>query len=283
MGSGVGTQDASRRDGIGGLELRHGEIDVWVAWIAEAFDSDLAARCRQVLTADELRRSEKFHFDKDRRRHLVTRALVRYVLSRYGSLPPAAWRFQATEFGRPFVVNDDPVVQRLSFNLSHSDKVVMMGVAHDAELGIDVEDLQRKVSLDIATSYFSADEVRQLHALPPARQSRRFLEFWTLKESYVKAQGKGLSIPLDTFGFDLSADDRLVAHFADDLHPQNFHPQNLQPQQTQWRFWQWSPCVDSIAALCVTDAPGVNWRIKARRTIPFVFEAETPVVMGRTS
>ncbi|MEJ2124646.1 MAG: 4'-phosphopantetheinyl transferase superfamily protein [Alphaproteobacteria bacterium] len=195
------------------------------------------------------------------------------MLSRYGSLPPEAWRFSATKFGRPFVVDDDPALQDLRFNLSHSGDTVIMGVSRGAEIGIDVEDLNRNVPLEIATSYFTADEVQQLKALPPEQQPRRFLELWTLKESYIKARGKGLSIPLDQFGFDLSAGDRLTAHFDSSLHP----------QQTRWRFWQWQPCSGSIAALCVEDTPGMNWQVKARAIIPFVLEEETAIVMERAS
>lgn len=255
------------------LELRSGQADVWVAGIADAISQGPVSHYRQVLTEDELAQSERFHFEKDRNRYLVTRALVRCVLSRYGALQPEAWRFSANAFGRPFVVSDDPAVQSLSFNLSHSDNTVIMGIARGAEIGIDVEDLKRNVPLQIADSNFSANEVRQLKALPPDQQPLRFLEIWTLKESYIKARGKGLSIPLRQFEFDLSASDRLTPHFASDLHPQPMH----------WRFWQWRPRSGSIAALCVEDTPGMSWRVKARAIIPFLLEEERSIVMGRTS
>lgn len=255
------------------LELRSGQADVWTAGIAETISLGPVSYYKQVLTADELEQAERFHFEKDRNRYLVTRALVRCVLSRYGFLQPEAWRFGATAFGRPFVVSDDPVVQGLSFNLSHSDNTVVMGVTRGAEIGIDVEDLKRDVPLQIAASNFSVNEVRQLKALPSDQQPLRFLEIWTLKESYIKARGKGLSIPLGQFGFDLEAGDRLTAYFANELNP----------QQMLWRFWQWQPRSGSIAALCVEDAPGMSWRVKAHRIIPFFLEEETPIVMERAS
>ncbi len=265
--------DAGRHARTAGLQLPGGQADVWVAQIAGTINRDLTARYRCVLTPDELRQAERFHFEKDRNRYLITRALVRCVLSRYGTLPPEAWRFQATAFGRPYTVNDDPAVQGLSFNLSHSDKTLVMGVVRGAEIGIDVEELERKVPLEIAANCFSANETAQLNALPPGQRPQRFLELWTLKESYIKARGEGLSLPLGEFGFDLYADDRLAAYFADSLHP----------PEIQWRFWQWYPGPGSIAALCIGAAHGVNWQIKARRIKPFAHEEEIPVVMGRTS
>lgn len=244
------------------LALEPGQTDVWVALADEAPDADLTVWFDQVLTEGERQKHGKFMFEKDRRRYLVTRALVRYVLSRYVPIPPQEWQFEATDFGRPFAVNPHPGVAGLTFNISHSDHVVLIGVTRDCQLGIDVEDLQRKVPIDIADSFFSAGEVRQLRALPPALQARRFLDFWTLKESYIKARGKGLSLPLDQFGFELSVERQLQLYIDPGL---NDAPGN-------WSFWQWHPSADSIAALCIENRPGIEKKITVRRTIPFVQE-----------
>lgn len=242
------------------LTLAPGEIDIWVAMVGDAFDADLAARFDRVLSADERARHGKFLFEKDRRRYLMTRALVRYVLSRYAPIASAQWRFEATAFGRPFIVDPHPAVEDLTFNISHSDQVVLLALTRACRLGVDVEDLHRAVPLDIADSFFSAGEVRQLRSLPPASQARRFLDFWTLKESYIKAHGKGLSLPLDQFGFELSDETTLHAYFDTSL---NDTPRN-------WTFWQWRPTADSIAALCAENRPDVETRITVRRTLPFV-------------
>jgi 4'-phosphopantetheinyl transferase len=45
-----------------------------------------------------------------------------------------------------------------------------------------------------------------LRALPPRQQLDRFVSLWTLKESYVKARGFGLSAPLDAFAFEVNGD-----------------------------------------------------------------------------
>ncbi|WP_158244249.1 4'-phosphopantetheinyl transferase family protein [Trinickia dabaoshanensis] len=244
------------------LLLREGDVDIWVALVAHAPDASLAAQFDSVLTADERIRHGKFFFDKDRRRYLVTRSLVRYVLSRYIPIAPPDWRFEATEFGRPAIANVHPDVPGLTFNISHSDSVVLLGVTRDAQLGIDVEDLQRRVPLDVADGYFAADEVRQLRALPPALQPARFLDFWTLKESYIKARGKGLSIPLDQFAFDLSDGAPVTV---------TFDPR-LGDTPERWSFWQWRPSAESLAALCVENKRGITARISVRRAVPFVSE-----------
>jgi 4'-phosphopantetheinyl transferase len=238
-------QDALGQRVFGQLALRLGDIDIWVAVVGEAPDADLAAQFEQVLTGDERERHGKFVFEKDRRRYLVTRSLVRYVLSRYVPIRPADWRFKVTAFGRPFIINPHPAVSGLTFNISHSDQVALLGVTREGRLGIDIEDLRRNVPLDIAGSFFSSGEVRQLRSLPIASQPPRFLDFWTLKESYIKARGEGLSLPLDKFGFDLSGEGVLQAYFDASL---NDLPVN-------WTFWQWRPTADSLRRFASKTGP----------------------------
>lgn len=244
------------------LTLTPGQVDVWVALVDQACEAGTAGRFEQVLTDEERGKRARFVFEKDRRRYLVTRALVRYVLSRYLPIRPQDWRFGATHFGRPFIVNSHPGVAGLTFNVSHSDEVVLLGVTRDAQLGIDVEDLHRNVPIDMSNSFFSPGEIRQLRSLPPALQARRFLDLWTLKESYIKARGKGLSLPLDQFGFELDIEPQLQAYFEPSLDDS---PRN-------WTFWQWHPSAGSIAALCVENRPGIEKTIKVRRTTLFEIE-----------
>ena len=72
------------------------------------------------------------------------------------------------------------------------------------EVGVDVEDVARDTeTVEIADRFFSPFEAAALRALPPARHRERFFSYWTLKESYIKARGMGLSLPLELFSFHL--------------------------------------------------------------------------------
>jgi 4'-phosphopantetheinyl transferase len=244
--------------------LPAGRVEVWAAFVGELDEAQAALQFEQVLSAQERARHGRFVFEKDRRRYLLTRSLVRYVLSRYVPLPPAAWRFEATAFGRPMVADPHPVARGLNFNISHSDRVVLLGVTRERELGIDVEDLLRPAPLEIADSYFAPAEVRQLRALAPELQPRRFLDVWTLKESYIKARGQGLSLPLDRFAFHLEGNRSLRVHFDAELDE----------SPRRWSFWQWNPSPDSIAALCVQNQAGVAADIRVRHVVPFVHEQD---------
>jgi len=80
-------------------------------------------------------------------------------------------------------------------------------IAPSQESGIDVENVERPgETIEVADRYFSCFESAALRALPVEAQHRRFFEYWTLKEAYIKARGLGLSLPLEQFSFHIEAD-----------------------------------------------------------------------------
>jgi len=146
--------------------------------------------------------------------------MARSILSRYASVHPSKWRFASNPFGRP-EITEPAHAAHLRFNLSHADGLVALVVSAHYEVGVDVERIGRQPAMEVAESRFAPSEVAALRALPDAEQARRFLEYWTLKEAYLKARGSGLSVPLDQFSFDLSRPGRPRIRFQpgfDDDH-----------------------------------------------------------------
>ena len=181
------------------IVLTEGEVHLWcVAWSA-LDDPTLLARYRDLLTDEERTAHGRFYFEEGRREYLMTRALVRDVLSRYApEIEPAAWRFVRSKYGRPSVAPELGTFD-CRFNLSNTKGLVVCAISRD-EIGADVEAISRgEKVLPIAETVFSDEELRTLRALPKAAQERRAIELWTLKESFIKARGMGLSLPLDRF------------------------------------------------------------------------------------
>src|SRR2546422_10603738 len=87
------------------IPLTPAEIHVWLASYDEITDERLHAAYRELLDAAEKEQEPRFYFARDRRRYLVTRALVRTVLSRYVSIHPTEWIFSTNAYGRPGIVN----------------------------------------------------------------------------------------------------------------------------------------------------------------------------------
>jgi 4'-phosphopantetheinyl transferase len=154
------------------------------------------ARLLPLLSADERARLERFRFERDRLLFLVAHALLRITLSRCSDVAPEAWQFGAGSHGRPEIAAP---ASRMRFSLSHTQGLAACAVVLDRDIGVDVESLSRETAVDVAERFFSPREVRELRETPIDDRHGRFLEYWTMKEAYVKARGLGLSLPLDRF------------------------------------------------------------------------------------
>src|SRR5687768_10014872 len=108
-------------------------VDVWRADLTLP-DSELV-RLSASLDAEEKRRAARFHFDRDRRRFLAARGLLRHILARYAGTDPEHVALGYGQQGKPFLL-ENPDIQ---FNLSHTGDVLVVGVARGLPLGIDVE------------------------------------------------------------------------------------------------------------------------------------------------
>lgn len=248
-------------------------IDLWCTYISEIGDDSLWLRYDTLLTADERARQARFRFARDQRRYLVTRALVRTVLSRYAAVRPGEWAFSAGAHGRPAIAGP-ACAPALEFNISHSADLVMLGVTAGRTLGLDVESFEAR-DADIAglDRYFAAEESASLLSLQPRERRRRFFELWTLKESYIKARGMGLAIPLDAFRFELTGERGLTLHMRTGLGDSPQH----------WRLWLLAPRPGYLAAVCAARGEEAAPRIIVREVIPLASEKIVSVAPTRST
>ena len=146
-----------------------------------------------TLAGDERNRSERFRFERDRKRFVVARGALRDVLGYHIGTRPDRVRFAYNAFGKPQLSPE--FGSRLKFNLSHSADLAVIAVAPDADVGVDVECVREEASeyLELARCFFSADDVDVLRTLPSHLKTDTFFRYWTKTEAYVKACGEGLA------------------------------------------------------------------------------------------
>lgn len=248
------------------------QIDLWFVFDADVRTPGLLDAYRGLLTDEERARGQRFYFERHRRQFLITRALVRTVLSRYfPAVGPEDWRFSANDHGRPAISNNDEAATSVSFNLSHTDGLVLCGVSATPDLGVDIESVERRdTSFDVADRFFSRQEAAALRAGSPQRRRDGFFHYWTLKESYIKARGKGLSIPLDRFSFNPpDAADITISFHA-----------GLEDSPANWRFWLLRPARTYLCAVCAQRLDGPPPTLRAHRIVPLESEMdfECPVL-----
>jgi 4'-phosphopantetheinyl transferase len=160
------------------------------------------AFCVSLLDDDERLRAGRFHFKADRDRFVGRHALLRLMLTRCAPIAPASWRFGTGSHGKPFIVH--PADTGLHFNLSHTKGLVACAVTRAGDIGLDIETIDPGYpALRVADFGFAVEEIAALRKAAPRQRPTIFAALWVLKEAYVKAIGKGLSIPLDSFAFGL--------------------------------------------------------------------------------
>ncbi|MFN0063755.1 MAG: 4'-phosphopantetheinyl transferase family protein [Myxococcaceae bacterium] len=222
------------------LPLPGREVHAWFLRLDRSIHPDVLTYLWTLLDEDERARHSGFRAERHRREFLLSHALLRLTLSRYGPVRAQDWVFHRGEHGRPEVPGQ--AGPKLRFNLSHTDGMALCAVAMDIDVGVDVEEYaQRSAPTDVVDQCFTAEEVADLNRLSGPRQRRRFFEYWTLKEAYVKARGVGLSLPLTRFAF------RLAPPHA----PRISFEQPSDDTPESWQFVQLAPSHRHLAAVAI--------------------------------
>jgi 4'-phosphopantetheinyl transferase len=180
------------------LFLANREVHIWQLSLEQS--PATMSRLSELLAADEKERARRFHFEADRRHFIAGRGWLRMLLARYLGIPPTEIEFTYSEYGKPQIGALNEPEPPLNFNLAHSKGVALYAFTRLGEIGVDIEYIRPEFpDEEIARRFFSASEVARLKDLPIATRPQAFFNCWTRKESFIKAKGLGLSLPLDQF------------------------------------------------------------------------------------
>lgn len=169
-------------------------------------DIDIAlADAESTLCDEERRRAASFVFTLDRDRFVRGRGYLRRRLGALLGLPPSDVPLATGDRGKPFLEGGG-----VNFNLSNSGPCAVVALTSDAEVGIDLEVLDRWDRLDdqldgLAQMCLTCDEQDALAGLPAAQRVRRFLSFWTAKEARMKLTGEGFALDPLAISLELSS------------------------------------------------------------------------------
>ncbi|MEL6882302.1 MAG: 4'-phosphopantetheinyl transferase superfamily protein [Cyanobacteria bacterium J06607_10] len=178
-------------------------VEVWK--IPLTVSEEILETYVNCLSVDERSRADRFRFPDDRRKFIVARGTLRYLLSEQFDQPPAAIEFCYGEYGKPSV---NPASQaetaqsragscNFHFNISHSGELALCAFGHRRRVGIDLEKLKDIQRLDgMMERCLSTHERYEVAAASNSLQA--FLQRWTCKEAYLKAIGTGLVQPMTT-------------------------------------------------------------------------------------
>jgi 4'-phosphopantetheinyl transferase len=210
------------------LIARRGVLDIWS--IPLELPDAKVLRCETLLACDERERAQRFIRPLDQRRYIVAHAALRILLAKYCGTSVSGVRYATGTHGKPALIGQD--ASGITFNMSHSGELALVGVAMESCVGVDVEELRAvDDARSIARSFFAPGEIAALASAPPADTDAAFLRCWTRKEAFVKAIGGGLSIGLDSFEVDISRAQPALRHIGGDTaSAENWTIVHLEPK-----------------------------------------------------
>ena len=185
---------------------------VYIGSIAPLRDGAVFANALDTLSADDRARILRLRRTDDRCRSLAAMLLLRHALRERGITEYTVAR---GEHGKPFLAG-----QSMFFNLSHAGEYAMCAVS-DCEIGCDIERIDPEINLAIADRYFCEDEARWMRE-GGTDAVERFFRLWTLKESLMKATGKGFALSPRSFSFCMEGDAPILASDASAFVPCSF-------------------------------------------------------------
>lgn len=175
--------------------------DVSVAYIAAPYDEALIARTTALLSPAEAARYARFHSSADRDMFAAAHGLLRAVIATRAGVPITAvvvtQRCQVCggNHGQPVIPQRAPGAG-LMLSLAHTRSMVVVAWS-DRPVGVDVEDLDRQVTMADLSGALTVNERRAIGELAPASRTRELLRVWVCKEAYCKGLGLGLMQPFD--------------------------------------------------------------------------------------
>ncbi|MET3035907.1 4'-phosphopantetheinyl transferase superfamily protein [Chryseobacterium sp. NRRL B-14859] len=160
--------------------------------IDQTLDDTVLQEMMQYVTPEKRAKIQRFRKPIDAMRSLLGDLIIRFILCRHYGFHNHEIHYEHQEFGKPYL----PEHPDVHFNISHSGDWVV-GIVSTDLIGIDIEKIT-EVKENLTSLALTTEEHQQFQKLNETERNLFFFELWTLKESYVKATGKGLSEGLNT-------------------------------------------------------------------------------------
>jgi 4'-phosphopantetheinyl transferase len=176
-------------------------VALWLA--GPAGPGEVPEHLWNTLSRGEKDRANRFRRVEDRALFALTRAILRYLLSKATGVAADKIAFAEGPYGKPCLVG----THGPHFNVSHSGSWALIGFSDSRDIGVDIEFMRAAGGeLDLARSFFSAAEYRSLEGLDRDMLHSSFYKIWTCKEAVLKACGAGISEHLKDFSVELTVD-----------------------------------------------------------------------------
>ncbi len=171
-------------------KLEDGEIQVFYAAVMDWYSKYQSFE--KILSLREKLKASRFHSDIDRVRYVLSRGLLKSIISEYLEIAISDVIIHQKDRGKPHLTEQSN--KRLYFNLSHSDDQIALVFSRSTQVGIDLEKIRPMPNfVSIVRQFFSKEELQFITTQKgKATQLEAFYHCWTRRESFLKAIGIGI-------------------------------------------------------------------------------------------
>jgi len=150
---------------------------------------------KSILSKEELLKAENIKNTKEYEKYIVIHGKLRDVLSKYIKISPKSIIFEYNKHKKPFILKNQNV-KSLYFNISHTKNILIIAIIFKNKfIGVDIEDKLRKINNNLFNYVLSPFECLTNH---------HFFDYWTFKESVLKAVGCGIITKLNSISIDFN-------------------------------------------------------------------------------
>ena len=176
-------------------------FDLYIAGIDEIPNDDFT----ETISEYRLKKAKNYKNEDDRNLSILSSLLLDKALKKH-DLSERNMKYTFNAYGKPYFAN----AEDLHFSISHSGEYAMV-VLSDKEIGCDIQQI-KDINLSIADRFFTAEERKYVKC------TENFFRIWTLKESFIKAIGKGLALPLNSFSIKGLDSDKSYCEYNRELY-----------------------------------------------------------------
>ncbi|HCK32190.1 MAG: hypothetical protein CMH32_02345 [Micavibrio sp.] len=182
------------------------------------------------LDQTEIAKCTKIRNAEAKAQFIYSRAFLRNILSQYTGIKPKELSFKTGEWGKPHIAQNTPI----KFNLSHTHGLTSIVITNNIECGIDIEQTQKigQDYLNLAPRIMDECELEYFNTLDANQKPSNFVSIWTIKESYIKTLGMGLSYNLTDIHIDApNSASPVIQDRNDETAQQRFSISILNPEK----------------------------------------------------
>jgi len=176
------------------LVLNTSSNRVFIYTVDLTSDINNISKCWECLSAKEKIQANKYHTKSLSDKYIMSHGILRRILSYYTKQYPQEIEFTHNEYGKPFLENSN-----IHFNMSHSHNMVSYIIALNYKVGIDIERHDENLNVqELASLVLTSAESKYFSSINSKDRVALFYHLWTKKEALIKANGQGLSYPINT-------------------------------------------------------------------------------------